>query len=614
MILIFSLKLCYNKFIIPAGGGTAIKKLIFLLLLCLLIFITAFHLKEELLSSNSVKIFVLDSEVAPEFLNSPALKIQPESSHGSQVTAVIRSQSRARIEAFSAENIINRIDKDNYLSSLEKIYNYARLHPKEKIIVNISLGFEESGFQQETVEKIAELNNIVLIAAAGNNNREELSYPAAFSEVVAVAALKDDQKMAGSNYGENIDFSAPGVIEITQRYYLPALNYSRRYKITGTSFAAPQLTALLANILSLRPEISIQQGLKIIENTALKINEPLFEEGKLGVGRINSFKALTQASSLYFWLQLGLYLSISSAVLLFFYLCWRKYSLSGIFIFLIISALLFLLQPILLLVYYQFGILKIIIYLLAFILLFYLLLKSVSFYLEQSQSFSLILKLAPYLNQNLKNKAAARLIGLLNQENRDQSLELKKMINKQLRNCSSSQKCSFYLKLAAQIDKPPLDLIIKQGLKFNLSSKLIAEDLKKNKNYGEQSLIICAELLNLIIKAAYPVKKKTAAVAADLAEPKILIALKNLLRKRNELGISSEAQYFLLEILEAFGIEAADFSELIKNIISESSDPWLKYHALNAYTKIAVNQEGYQEFIEKVRLKEKEPVTLALKD
>ncbi|MFP4199043.1 MAG: S8/S53 family peptidase, partial [Halanaerobium sp.] len=355
MILIFSLKLCYNKFIISAGGGTAIKKLIFLLLLCLLIFITAFHFKEELLSSNSVKIFVLDSEVAPEFLNSPALKIQQESSHGSQVTAVIRSQSRARIEAFSAENIINRIDKDNYLSSLEKIYNYARLHPKEKIIVNISLGFEESEFQQETVEKIAELNNIVLIAAAGNNNREELSYPAAFSEVVAVAALEDDQKMAGSNYGENIDFSAPGVIEITQRYYLPALNYSRRYKITGTSFAAPQLTALLANILSLRPEISIQQGLKIIENTALKINEPLFEEGKLGVGRINSFKALTQASSLYFWLQLGLYLSISSAVLLFFYLCLRKYSLSGIFIFLIISALLFLLQPILLLVYYQFG-------------------------------------------------------------------------------------------------------------------------------------------------------------------------------------------------------------------------------------------------------------------
>ncbi|OEG62845.1 MAG: hypothetical protein BHK79_00690 [Halanaerobium sp. MDAL1] len=562
--------------------------------------------------SDRVKIFILDSEVEAEFLKSPALKIQPESSHGSQVAAIIRSLSRAEIRAFSAENIIKRIDKNEYLNSLNEIHNYARLHPEEKIVVNISLGFEESEFQKEIIEKISELENIVLIAAAGNNNRERLTYPAAFSEVTAVAALAEAQKMPGSNYGSQVDFSAPGVIEITQRDYLPALNYSRSYKISGTSFAAPQLTALLANILSLKPEISIEEGLKIIEGTAAQINDPLFAERKLGAGRINNFKALRQASRLYLWLQLSIYFSIISAALLFFYLCWQKYSLSGIFIFLISSAILYLFQPLLLLFYYQFGLLKIIIFLMSLVLLYYLLLKTISFFLSKSHNFALILKLAPYLNQNLQKQARAQLNRLLNQKNHEQTLKLEKMIKNHLRNCSSSKKCTIYLKLAALSNQLPIDLIIKKAVRFNLSSKLIAETLEKQENYKKQRLIISAELLKLIIEEAYSIKKKAAAVAADLAEPLALVPLKNLLLKRNELRLSSEAQYFLLDLLASFGSEAADLAELLKNIISKSSDPWLKYHALKAYTQIAVKNESYQEFIAEMKAKEKEPVTLAL--
>jgi len=181
-----------------------------------------------------------------------------------------------------------------------------------------------------------------------------------------------------------------------------------------------------------------------------------------------------------------------------------------------------------------------------------------------------------------------------------------------LRNCSSSKKCTIYLKLVALSNQLPIDLIIKKAVRFNLNSTLIAEALKKQENYKKQRLIISAELLRLIIEKAYPVRKKAAAVAADLAEPLVLVPLKNLLLKRNELGLSSEAQYFLLDLLEAFGPEAADLAGLLKSIISESSDPWLKYHALKAYTQIAVKNESYQEFIAEMKAKEKEPVTLAL--
>jgi len=186
------------------------------------------------------------------------------------------------------------------------------------------------------------------------------------------------------------------------------------------------------------------------------------------------------------------------------------------------------------------------------------------------------------------------------------------MIKNHLRNCSSSKKCTIYLKLAALSNQLPIDLIIKKAVRFNLSSKLIAETLEKQENYKKQRLIISAELLKLIIEEAYSIKKKAAAVAADLAEPLALVPLKNLLLKRNELRLSSEAQYFLLDLLASFGSEAADLAELLKNIISKSSDPWLKYHALKAYTQIAVKNESYQEFIAEMKAKEKEPVTLAL--
>ena len=609
----FFIDLCYNEFKLTKGGGIIKKTLIFIFIaLALLIF--SFHLQENMLTEKSVKIFIIDSEIDREFLNSPALKIKAESSHGSKIAAVIRNLSRAEIIPLSAENIISRIDKENYLNALKKVKNYARLHPRQKIIVNISLGFEERNFQEDIIDKIASFKNIILVAAAGNNNRENLSYPAAFKNVTAVAALENNKKMPASNYGKNIDFAAPGVIEITQRHFLPTLNYSRSYKLSGTSFAAPQLSALLANILSINPEVTIKQALKIIKNTAVEINDSLFKEGKLGAGRIDQFKALTKTESLYFWLQLAICLSIAFAALLFFYLCWQKYSLSGIFIFLISSSLIYLLQPFLMLLYYRFGLFKIIIFLTGLVIFYSAFLKSISIYLNKTNNINFILKLAPYLNQNLRTQAEKRIRIFLKDGSKLEKEKYKKLIKKYLRNCGSKRKCIFYLQTAAQLDNPPLSLIINKAIKFNLSPKLIAESLKSKEKSKEHKILLNIHLLELIKRESYSVKKKAAATAAEMADPVILVTLKNMLSKRNALKLNSESQYFLLDLLAAFGPKAADFSALLEKIIVESSDPWLKYHGLKAYIQIAGNEQNYQKFIEQIKAKEKEPVTLALKD
>ena len=565
-----------------------------------------------MLKNDSVKIFIIDSEVESEFLSSPALKISSDSSHGSKVAAVIRSQSRADIKTLSAENIIGRIDKNNYLAALRKVKNYAAVHPQENIIVNISLGFKKAESQVDIIKEINKLENIIIVAAAGNNNSENIAYPAGFEGVIAAAALENEKKMPASNYGQKIDFSASGIIEITQRHYLPALNFSRSYRLSGTSFAAPQVSALLADLLSLKPELSFEKALTIIRNTSENINDPLFADNKLGSGRINSFKALSSADAYYFWLQLALYSALIAAALMILYYCWQQYSLSGLFIFIIISITVFLIQPLLLVLYYQLGISKIILSLLGLSVLYIIFLELSNFYLKKTDNFYLLLILGPYLNNKLKNQITHKIKNDLTNKNQKQIKKIENLIITKLRKSSSQTKINFYLKLAANLNRPPVKLIVNKSLNYKIEVKQTAASFNLNKRKKEQQFYITAELLAIIFDGNYLQKKKSAEIAAELKSSLLLVPIKNTLIKRKLLNIKSSTLYFLLDISGSFAVEAADLSPLLKKIINQESNPWLKYHALQAYLKIAVNDEDYQNFIKKIKAKEKEPVLLAL--
>ena len=566
-----------------------------------------------MLKNNSIKIFIIDSKVESEFLSSPALKISSDSSHGSKVAAVIRSQSRADIKTLSAENIIGRIDKKNYLSALRKVENYAAVHPQETIIVNISLGFEKAESQADIIKDINTLDNIIIVAAAGNNNSENIAYPARLEEVVAAAALENDKKMPASNYGQEIDFAASGIIEITQRHYLPALNYSRSYKLTGTSFAAPQVTALIADILSLNPELNFEKTLAVIADTADKIEDQLFRKNSLGAGSINRFNGLTEANNFYFWLQLAAYTSLIFAVFLLLAFCLHKYSLSVIFIFLIISAALYLMQPFFLILYYQFGFFKIMAFCLSLTAVYALVLKLLKLYLENSSSFTLLLKIGPHLNNKLQAQLKSRIKELLLQNGKIK-LKLEQNIISSLRRSYSLKKIDFYLPLACALNRPPIELIVEKSLNYGISAEITASNLNlAARNYKEQCFLI-AELLAVVFRGDYSNKKKAGAAAAELNSALMLIPIKNTLKNRKSLHPAPSTLYFLLDIVAAFGSRAADFSSLLKEIITQESNPWLKYHALQAYQKVGVMDSHYQEFIEEIKAKEKEPVLLALKE
>ena len=110
-------------------------------------------------------------------------------------------------------------------------------------VINMSL----SGPHDELLQKaIADLSShgTLFVAAAGNGGpNAPPSYPAAYEQVIAVTAVdKDLRGYVHANHGDYIDVAAPGVDIWTA---LP--NVLEGYQ-SGTSFAAPHVTAILATI------------------------------------------------------------------------------------------------------------------------------------------------------------------------------------------------------------------------------------------------------------------------------------------------------------------------------------------------------------------------------
>ncbi len=79
-------------------------------------------------------------------------------------------------------------------------------------VISMSLG--GGGFSQAEADvyAAAEAANVLVVAAAGNSNSSDPSYPAAYDAVMSVAAVDANRNRAGfSNFGPLIDIAAPGV-------------------------------------------------------------------------------------------------------------------------------------------------------------------------------------------------------------------------------------------------------------------------------------------------------------------------------------------------------------------------------------------------------------------
>ncbi len=135
-------------------------------------------------------------------------------------------------------------------------------------VINISVGFEEDSVVLKNAVDNAEINNIPVIAASGNDGTTNKFYPASYDNVLKITAINQSGIVTNfSTYDNGVDFAAPG-FEIT------TTNLGGGFiKTRGTSVAAPFVTAVVAAIHSYRPNALREEIIEIIENTCVQISE-----------------------------------------------------------------------------------------------------------------------------------------------------------------------------------------------------------------------------------------------------------------------------------------------------------------------------------------------------
>lgn len=158
-------------------------------------------------------------------------------------------------------------------------------------VINMSLGnYIPSQFLHDAIQYAYE-RDVVLVAASGNDDTIEPGYPAAYPEVLAVAATNAYQQRASfSNYGDYIDVAAPGE-HIASTY--PDNEYAA---MSGTSMASPHVAALAAMIRSANPLLTNGEVMEIIKQSALDLGSP-GHDFYYGFGQIDVVTALQHATN-----------------------------------------------------------------------------------------------------------------------------------------------------------------------------------------------------------------------------------------------------------------------------------------------------------------------------
>jgi|YNPMSStandDraft_1061717.scaffolds.fasta_scaffold01210_1 hypothetical protein len=187
------------------------------------------------------------------------------------------------------------VDSTGILSRAYEGIVYAADHGCK--IINCSWGSTvPTAFGYDIIRYATYNRKALVLAAAGNNGHTTNSvyYPAAYDEVVAVAATNQaDIKWQKSCYGYHVDISAPG-----ENVYSTYSNNGYTYG-WGTSYASPLASSVAALVYGYyQKKLNPFQLRAIIEQNSDIIDTIQGNQsyaGMIGKGRVNAFKALTQS-------------------------------------------------------------------------------------------------------------------------------------------------------------------------------------------------------------------------------------------------------------------------------------------------------------------------------
>jgi thermitase len=153
-------------------------------------------------------------------------------------------------------------------------------------VISMSLGGGDNATLKAAVQRAYNNGNgVLVVAAAGNDGDATLNYPAAYPEVVSVAATDNkDHRASFSNANADVEIAGPGVdVEST---YAGGLYM----QLSGTSMATPHVAGVAAVIADLNPTANAAT-LRSKLDAAVDDIGTAGRDTSFGFGRVNLCKA-----------------------------------------------------------------------------------------------------------------------------------------------------------------------------------------------------------------------------------------------------------------------------------------------------------------------------------
>lgn len=232
---------------------------------------------------HAVRVAVIDSGVCSDHPDMPTIYAdfqfdyvendtipQDEYGHGCGVIGVIASQNNTigtmGIAPF-VEIMPLRVLDENGIGSYSNIARAIVDATNQGVaVINLSLGGLQSSNTLKSAVDYALEQDVILIAAAGNSRGDTPLYPARYDGVIAVGSVNQEGQMSTFNH-QGVELFAPG-----ESILVPHINNG--YIVSsGTSFATPHVTGVIALKLSIGQPFSSSDPILVTPPTVIEVNQ-----------------------------------------------------------------------------------------------------------------------------------------------------------------------------------------------------------------------------------------------------------------------------------------------------------------------------------------------------
>lgn len=253
-------------------GGKSIKKIFLLNASILLVFgtytfyvsnktnwalqVIDFQNIEGTASKRPIKIALIDSGIQAEKANVTVAETfngngsNDSYGHGTAIASIIGAKKSLlnpvegvfKNVVFYDANVLDE-NGNTSISDIVAAIDWAIKH--EVDIINMSFGIQKDDPALHEAIKKGYEQNIIFVAAAGNNLGFEADYPARYHEVLSISSIDKNLKRDPTAAKNKVDYVTPGI-----NVQAVKINKMRDKSLDGTSYATAYATGIIAQLLS----------------------------------------------------------------------------------------------------------------------------------------------------------------------------------------------------------------------------------------------------------------------------------------------------------------------------------------------------------------------------